>query len=303
MDYGKVVKGTLNSEKAFVKRYSNPVSFLRYKLKRSRDLRPHDMAPADQAYYFEIGGTENVEEIISREPNVDSIRSAMRPPPAKKRRYRNSPSVSVMSQFSTQATPMSSSMTASFAQDVTGTTDLVNLDAPVPAPLPIPPKLEDDLYTQTLHTLSNRFTIMENEQVLKKQAEIQVLYGEKCSVIVKHVRSCLEQHPELIGFIPFSSTDAQITNAFDYWLSQHAVEIKERVREVSTFLLQIGALRSDNDEWRSFLHSWKLHRIMHGDEFTTVWQWVSRALNVELSSQKEEMDGPDDDDELAADLD
>ena len=296
-DYGKSVKGTLNSEKSFVKRYSNPLSFLRYKLKRSKNLRVQDLAPGDRAYFYEIAGTDNIDELIRQQTNVDSIQSAMGPPPTKRGRY-NSPSVSVMSQFSAVQPLPSSSVTASVANGGWNGADVVSLDAPAHPTIPIPPKLEDGLYTKSLHMLSSRFTIMENEQVLKKQAEIQVLYGEKCSVIIRHVRACLEQHPELIGFIPFSTADEQITNAFDYWLSQHVVEIKASVRDVSTFMIQIGSLRSDKAEWNGFLRSWKLHRIMHKNDFQLVWQWVIRALNVELSCGKEEQD--DDGDEIGS---
>ena len=85
-DYGKVIKGTLNSEKAFVKRYSEPLSFLKYKLKRSTNLKVSDLSPSDQAYYYEIGGSENVQELIEQQLNIDSISKATNRMKRKRRR-------------------------------------------------------------------------------------------------------------------------------------------------------------------------------------------------------------------------
>ena len=47
----RLVKGTFNSEAALVKRYSDPISFLKYKLKRVNNLSVSDLTTQDQEYY------------------------------------------------------------------------------------------------------------------------------------------------------------------------------------------------------------------------------------------------------------
>ena len=51
-DYGRIITGKLSSEKALVKRYSEPLSFLKYKLKRARNLKLSDLSEVDREYYF-----------------------------------------------------------------------------------------------------------------------------------------------------------------------------------------------------------------------------------------------------------
>ena len=75
-DYGRVIAGKLDSEKAYVKRYSKPLDFLKYKLKRSTNLNIKDLPnEADREYYFEIGGLEDVEALKAKtyDINYDSI--------------------------------------------------------------------------------------------------------------------------------------------------------------------------------------------------------------------------------------
>ena len=77
-DYGRLIKGTFNSEQALVTRYSNPLAFLKYKLKRTKNLKPTDLSDADYAYYKEIGGKDDVEQMLRQRANIDSIGSAVR---------------------------------------------------------------------------------------------------------------------------------------------------------------------------------------------------------------------------------
>ena len=72
-EYGRIVSGQLASEKALVKRYSDPLTFIKYKLKRNTNLKIEDLTPLDQDYYMEIGGLRDINELIKRTYNIDSI--------------------------------------------------------------------------------------------------------------------------------------------------------------------------------------------------------------------------------------
>lgn len=54
-EYGRIIKGKFSSEKALVQRYSNPLKFLKYRLKRVRNLKVEDLSAEDREYYREIG--------------------------------------------------------------------------------------------------------------------------------------------------------------------------------------------------------------------------------------------------------
>ena len=75
-EYGRVITGKLDSEKAYVKRYSKPLDFLKYKLKRATNLKLEDLPnEADKEYYFEIGGLEDIEALKAKtyDINYDSV--------------------------------------------------------------------------------------------------------------------------------------------------------------------------------------------------------------------------------------
>ena len=275
-DYGKVVKATLNGEKTWVKRYSRALDFLKYKLKRSKDLLLKDLAPADLAYYYEIGGTADVSALFKRQRNVDSITSALSRP--YKRRRLNSSTTLDLTSNSSQSRDMA-----------------LSADLNIPPDLPHPPKLEDGQYTEALRALEGKMTVYEQEQVEKKRAETRILFNEKCSVIVEKLRSTLTQCPEIIGMMPFCSTEQQMSSAFDYWISQNVDVIASEIRDAGTFMIQIGSLRADHNAWTNFVHGWKLHRILDKDDFRKTWSWVVQELNVETKSDKREMDDSDPD--------
>ena len=276
-DYGKVVKGTLNSEKTFVKRHSRPLDFLKYKLKRSRNLLLKDLTPDDRAYYFEIGGTTDVSALFKTQRNVDSITSALNRPAKRRRRNARPSDMLDLTSNTSQSRDMATSA-----------------DLSIPPDLVDPPKLEDGQYIASLRALESKMTEYEKEQVQKKREEVRVLFNEKCAVIMEKIRSTLDQFPEVIGMMPFCSADEQLSNAFDYWLSKNVEVITSEVNDVSLFMIQIGSLRSDRFAWINFVHGWKLHRILHKDDFQRTWSWVIQELNVETNnSDKQELEESD----------
>ena len=80
-EYGRVIFGKFSSEQALVKRYSQPLSFLKYKFKRSRNLNLNDLSEADKQYYFEIRGLEDIDQLIKDTYNIDSAQACIIDPP------------------------------------------------------------------------------------------------------------------------------------------------------------------------------------------------------------------------------
>ena len=79
-DYSRRINGSYASEQALTRRCSDPLTFLKCRLKRATNLIISDLHPYGQAYYKEIGGTDDVNELIGRQRNVDSFRSFSQPP-------------------------------------------------------------------------------------------------------------------------------------------------------------------------------------------------------------------------------
>eukprot|EP01084_Bolivina_argentea_P196292 336519_1 len=107
---------------------------------------------------------------------------------------------------------------------------------------------------------------------------------------MKNFQHYISRHPELIGWIPFCPAEEQSVNAFDYWLWVNKNKITAEVKEISMFMTQISTLQTDRQDWISFIHGWKLHRIFHKDDFKIVWGWVVTELNIELKNAKQEVD-------------
>lgn len=277
-EYGKVIKCTLLSEKTNIKRHTDPLTFLKYKLGRAKDLDVNHLAPADKAYFYEIGGIDDLSVLHAQQSNVDSVTAALGPR-AKRRRLASS----VISDVTMMSTD-SSLPNLSQSQD-----DALTIDSTIPPMLLQPPKLEKN-YSDALASLHDDLTVYEREQVQKKRAETKAVFGEKCEVVTNHLRQCLEQHPELIGLLPFPSGDEQIVNAFDYWVSHHVDLIKSKVMTISAFLQRVDAVRADEKEWRLFVRDWKMHRIMHKDDFKVIWDWIVEKLEIVTCNEKEECD-------------
>ena len=111
---------------------------------------------------------------------------------------------------------------------------------------------------------------------------------------VKHL---LGNEPQMIGTIPgIGCLDDQLTLFFDFWINQNKHYILSTVKDEQTFFNQLTLMRSDGPEFISFLHKWKLLRILKNDSFSTVWNWLVEELNIECSNQKAEDDADEKDD-------
>ena len=277
-EYGRVIKGTLASEKvfyfisfqvfqienmkqAFYKRYTDPLTFIKYKLKRSTDLVVTELRDEDQAFYYEIGGKATMEDLLRDQASIQSIGDGAAG--IRRKRPRIAPAVS--------------------SQEL-------KEDTLVDSPHLEMPKVEgdDNQYTPALHQLKSQMTAYQLEQLKQKRIEIASLFQEKCTALLNMCSECLSSRPELIGLIPFSASEEQTGNAFDYWLHHHVSKINESVQEMSLFKRQITSLRDDEKAWKKFLHGWKLERILFGDDFLKIWEWIVTELNVAIKNDKEE---------------
>ena len=72
-DYNSLIKGEFAFEAALVKRYSDPPSFLKYKLKRNVNLKVSDLSKTDQQYYKQIDGIKDIDQMRMRKANIDTI--------------------------------------------------------------------------------------------------------------------------------------------------------------------------------------------------------------------------------------
>ena len=303
-DYGRRITGTYASEQALIRRYSDPLTFLKYKLKRARNLRVTDLSPADQAYYKEIGGLEDVNELIKHtRNNVDSIGSFSQPP-AKRPRIDNvytggidfrrnhnvhSPNVSQINQYSPnqQRNYPHIIRINDIANDVippsTTTSPTTNKQTK--------PKPEIDA---AIDQLAGDMDIFEQEQLLKKKIEAYEMTQEKVKALMNAVKSLLSNEPQMVGTIPgLGCLDDQLILFFDFWINQNKGVILSNVSSESTFFEQLTLLRSDGPEFTNFLHKWKLYRILKNDSFLTIWKWMVDELNIELKVEKAEDDVED----------
>ena len=310
-DYGRRINGAYSSEQALIRRYSDPLTFLKYRLKRTTNLNVQDLGIEDQAYYREIGGTDNVNDLIARQGNVDSLRSFSQPP-GRRRRIGlaqapwipvnvnpMSPSNSTNNNYSRHHNirnqsnhqppqrnnqPVQPNVTAATIIDLDG--NLVSS-----ASNSKKPDVKENEMSQAIDKLNDNMDIFEQEQLLKKKIEAYEITLEKIRALMHGVKTILGNEPRLIGSIPgIGRLDDQLSIFFDYWLDTYKSGILSEVETKELFLTQITLFRSDAPEFRSFLHQWKLMRIMHNDDFRPVWNWMVDEMNISIKAGKQEGD-------------
>ena len=165
-DYGKVIKGTLNSEKVFVKRYSQPLQFLKYKLKRATNLKISDLSPSDQAYYFEIGGIEDIDALRQQQPNIDSINVAAT---RMRKRRRITPRVSRVNVETMIVDPSNNYYPPSVESGFQASQSSISQQrTQPPVASTIEPKVEDGKFVGALNDLDEKLNAYEQEQLEKK---------------------------------------------------------------------------------------------------------------------------------------
>ena len=216
--YNRLVKGTFNSEAALIKRYSDPISFLKYRLKRVRDLNVTDLSETDQDYYREIGGLSDVEMTMYKQANIDSISKSAdiaangiqigEPPEWKRRRIsdehdNNSNSKEEQSQHNV----LDLTSPRFFAPRLYSEKNIPSLTQQ--------PKSENLPLDHALNKLSKNLTEYEEEQIQKKKELAVLLTNEKTKAYMSMYALKLSTHPELLGLLPSSSLEDQLTAGID----------------------------------------------------------------------------------------
>ena len=279
--YGRKIKGKFESEQAYIKRYSNPLEFLKYKLGRSRNLNLNDLKPSALEYYKEIGGLDDVDELIKRQTNIDSLGKAAKVLPKKRR-------------FIEIESPASETIDFSFQSEHH---DLNNHNVTQSMQIhSMPPPLSQAMSSQSvqlkkesnqkidvaLEQLNGGLNVFEKELLEKKKSEAYQVSLQKINAIHDHLIETYRSNPELIGcVIGAGNMEDQLACAFDVWLKKHRPQIKNKVKNFEMFIDQVVLAKQDHQEWLSFVSRWKIERILKGDEFTSVWRYVRLYLNVE----------------------
>ena len=291
-EYGRVITGKLASEKALVKRYSQPLEFIKYKLKRATNLKVEDLSEANREYYYEIGGLEDVEELIKLTYNMDSIQKISNNfqnynNQRKRRRIDNSNDSNVNDNHNHNVNRNDEN---ELKQDI----QMINDEQ-------IPPKLENDVkLTEALSLVQDKMDIFEREQLDKKKIETFEITKQKLKAINQSVETHFINYPHLIGCLP--SIEHQDSLAFDCWLNKYKHIILKDVaikNDLDLFVEQIIILKRDADDWNSFLIKWKMNRMFYNDNFHIIWTKVKNDLSIlepiSPENDKEEKNDEDDD--------
>ena len=303
-EYGRVITGKLSSEKALVKRYSQPLEFLKYKLKRAINLKVEDLSEANREYYYEIGGLEDVNELIKLTYNMDSIQKVSN----NFRNYNNQRKRRrVDDDNDGQQTNHNNSNNRNDNDENEVKQDVQIINATrINSNVQLPPKLEaDEKLTEALSYLHGTMDVFEREQLDKKKIEMFEITKQKLLAINQNIDTQFMNHPHLIGCLP--NVEKQESLAFDCWLNKYKHIILDDMaikRDLDLFIGQIVTLKMDPLEWDTFLARWKMNRIFYKDNFQTIWNKIKTELNIDIgiseiqNDKEEKSDDVNDDDDI-----
>ena len=301
-EYGRVISGKLSSEKALVKRYSQPLEFLKYKLKRATNLKVDDLSPANKQYYYEIGGLDDVAELIKLTYNMDSVQKMSN----NFRNYNNQRKrrrVDIQNSDNRNQNDDNRNHNVVIDRDERKQ-DIMNDDSiNITSNIPIPPKLEnDDKLTEALTIVQDKMDIFEREQLDKKKIEMFEITKQKLLAINQSVETHFMNYPHLIGCLP--NIADQNSLAFDCWMNKYKhIILKDAAikKDLDLFIEQLIILKMDQNDWKTFLTKWKMNRMFHNDNFHIVWRKIKNELgiigSIDLQNDKEEKDDDDEDDD------
>ena len=294
-EYGRVIAGKLPSEKALIKRYSKPLDFLKYKLKRVTNLRIEDLSEINKEYYYEIGGIDDVEELIRRQNNIDSVQKISNNfanyNNARKRRridlnaaHNNANNrVNDDSNHNHNHNRFNRNNQQPEVQILNSSQNQAQNNNDDDSAMSIPPKLEkDEKMTEALTFVKDKMDFFERELLDKKKIEVFEITKQKLTAINQNVRTQLLNYPHMIGCLP--NIEQQESIAFHCWLQKykHLIVKDSAVKnKIEDFIDQIMILRLHDDDWKSFLAKWKLNRIFYNDNFNLIWAKVKNELNIE----------------------
>ena len=303
-EYGRVINGQFASEKALIKRYSDPLTFLKYKLKRATNLKISDLSPLDQDYYREIGGLADVNELIRKTYNIDSVQKIAE-------------HVNKRPRLEMEAETNESTLSQNYFESIDdlnynrnhnhnnhrinnihrqrrinnfeNNSPIIDLSS-VPPQVSCTPNitiLKKEKKTEysknidaALRNLNNKMDVFEQEVLDKKKIETFEITKQKFASLKYCLDNLLKEEQHLIGFIPGVGTCTdQLENAFYYWLNDSKQIIKNEI-DLGVFIQQIMTMKNDKTVWNEFLSKWKLLRIMYDNNFTRIWNQIKNDMNI-----------------------
>ena len=314
--YGRLIKGKLNSEKALISRYSDPLKFLKYKLPgKGRALRVSDLRPEDRQYFLELsGGVEDVQQLMMNTVNIDSVsqmagnyqssRSGR-----KRRRISNERNVDENHNRRVADPPENTnSMLLDIGADApTGQPPPSNPSLPgldldpgdvsnLPPQLNLKkePKRNSDL-TPALQALSAGMDIWEREALDKTNLAVYEQTIQKMLAVKTSIQRVLNEEPHMVGSVPDIPGLQQHELAFNCWLHQYRqlIVADEGVlvpneawsKERNLLVAHLAELRMQPGEWAAFLSRWVWLRIFHENQFDPVWAEIKDMLGITKPDQ------------------
>ena len=315
-EYGRLVNTKLTSEKALVKRYSEPIPFLKYRLKKTTNMKVSDLSPADQDYYHELGGKDDLSLMIR---NIDSVSrmsqtvSRRRPrqpkatsshPAQKRRRITHDPSMSQSMELESEHNDNRNHNQGAAVNRARDESLPIGQDFNDGSRMPvltseelmlIPPKLEqkdsENPKLEALWHLRGQMDVFEREKLAKKKIETQEITKQKMAAVAEAVESQFLQRPHLIGSIPSVENQGEV--AFWCWLKHHKEEIMIDpyiANDENLLQTHLVSLKDETAVWTRFLTKWKMWRILKDDQFPLVWRTMKEELKMPTEPVLDEAD-------------
>ena len=291
------------SEQKFIKRHTEPIVYLKHKLHRETNLDPSELNEEQLAYYNEIGGLEDVNEMLLLQTNIDSLDKAAKKMNKKRtiaEMYNEDDIDSINSSLSQRLRARNQRNTnrrnhsrsrvlredsAASIVDLRNDDPLissihaVSLDSTLST---MPSKYENEEKDAALDQLLADRNLFQQEVLERRKKETFELFTQKMLAVEERTSLVLRSKPELIGTMAgMNSLEEQLDAAFDFWIKDNIEQIGSKVYTLVDFTTQITAERSKKEEWSLFLKKWKLQRIALGNEFQVTWDLLMDETDIE----------------------
>ena len=294
-EYKRIITGKYASEKALVKRYSEPLAFLKYKLKRATNLNINDLSQADKEYFYEIGGLDDINQLVKNTYNIGSVAKMSNILSGQKRNREQFETGNLNASLTENLKDSNHNrheVTTAVIQDAHVEHSQANVNQ-----FNFPPEilasgepkqenaLSDPKLTAALLNLNEKLDVFEKEQLDKKKIEMFEITKQKLTAMKQMMLNQFLNEPHLIGCI--SGVEDQTCLSFDCWMNnyKHIITEDDSIRkDIDLFITQMAILRADKTEWHKFLTKWKLNRIFLNDDFHLVWSKVKTELNIQNNS-------------------
>lgn len=305
-EFKRPMNKEFDSERTLIQRYTNPLKFLKYKTGKIHSLDPSELDDESFEYYKEIGGTDDVHQMLLLDANIDGLEAATRNLPRKRK---HDEMIEIMDDESTVTMSSQNENNDNRNHNRNGSQmnefgDVIDEDYDLPqnssalnttvtsvsslGNVPIE-NIKQERMDTALNTLRDGLKIYERELLDKKKTETFELFQEKMRAVEEHASGIYREKPELIGaMVGASPLKDQLNIAFDLWVSDNIQKIKERVWDLKDFWDQILAAReADEEQWNKNLSKWKFKRIVLGNEFDVTWNFIVTEFGVEERPQTE----------------